>query len=183
MRFGDAEVHEVPSLAAVAAPGHGSCGRKEEAVDRVLTEVEAGWFRGAAARANYLAQDRFDLAFAAKELCRRMAVPRLSDLVALRRLCRYVLEVPRLVQCFRWQAPIREFVVFSDTDFAGCPRTRRSTNGGAIVSGSHLVKHYSKTQKVVALSSAEAKLGGIVHGPPRAWGAVRGCGSWHPQAH
>ena len=58
--------------------------QKEEA-DRVLTEVEAGWFRGASARANYLAQDRFDLAFAAKELCRRMAVPRKSDLVALRR--------------------------------------------------------------------------------------------------
>ena len=85
------------------------------------------------ARANYLAQDRFDLAFAAKELCRRMAVPRKSDLVALRRLARYVLEVPRLVQCFRWQEPTREFVVFTDTDFAGCPRARQSTNGGAIV--------------------------------------------------
>ena len=48
----------------------------------------------ASARANYLAQDRFDLAFAAKELCRRMVVPRKSDLVALRRLVRYVLEVP-----------------------------------------------------------------------------------------
>merc|ERR1712026_662312 len=127
----------MPSLAAVATPGPGGCGRKEEEVDRALTEVEAGWFRGASARANYLAQDRFDLAFAAKELCRRMAVPRRSDLVALRRLARYVIEVPRLVQCFRWQAPIREFVVYTDTDFAGCPRTRRSTNGGAIMRGRH----------------------------------------------
>ena len=84
---------------------------------------------------NYLAQDRFDLAFAAKELCRRMAVPRQSDLVALRRLALYVLEVPRLAQCFRWQAPTREFVVFTDTDFAGCPRVRRITNGGAIMRG------------------------------------------------
>ena len=106
--------------------------QKEEA-DRVLSEVEAGWFRGAAARANYLAQDRFDLAFAANELCRRMAVPRQSDLVALRRLARYVLGAPRLVQCFRWQEPTRGFVVYTDTDFAGCPRTRRSTNGGASV--------------------------------------------------
>ena len=30
--------------------------------------------------------------------------------------------------------------------------------------GGHLIKHYSKTQKVVTLSSAEAELGGIVHG-------------------
>ena len=140
VRFGDTEVRPVPSLAAVAVPGRSGQEEKEEEAqkagdDRVLTEVEAGWFRGASARANYLAQDRFDLAFAAKELCRRMAVPRQSDLVALRRLARYVLEVPRLVQCFRWQAPIREFMVFTDTDFAGCPRTRRSTNGGAIVRG------------------------------------------------
>ena len=139
-RFGGTEVRPVPSLAAVAAPGHSGHGKKEEeaqeaGVDRVLTEVEAGWFRGASARANYLAQDRFDLAFAAKELCRRMAVPRQSDLVALRRLARYVLEVPRLVQCFRWQEPTRGFVVYTDTDFAGCPRTRRSTNGGAIMRG------------------------------------------------
>ena len=149
--------------------------QKEEA-DRVLTEVEAGWSRGALARANYLAQDRFDLTFAAKELCRRMAVPRRSDFVALRRLVRYVLEVPRLVQCFRWQEPTREFVVFTDTDFAGCPRARRSTNGGAILRGSHLIKHSSKTQKVVTLSSAEAELGGIVHGTTEGMGggAVRG---------
>ena len=80
-------------------------------------------------------QDRFDLAFAANELCRRMAVPRRSDLVAFRRLARYVNEVPLLVQCFRWQEPTREFAVFTDTDFAGGPRARRSTNGGAIVRG------------------------------------------------
>ena len=30
--------------------------------------------------------------------------------------------------------------------------------------GSHLLKHYSRTQKVVTLSSAEAELGGVVHG-------------------
>ena len=64
-----------------------------------------------------------------------MAVPRKSDLAAFRRLARYVLAVPRLVQCFRWQEPVKEFVVFTDTDFAGCPRTRRSTNGGAIMRG------------------------------------------------
>ena len=71
----------VPALAAVAKPEHSDHeGKEAEArvgeVDRVLTEVEAGWFRGASARANDLAQGRFDIAFAAKELCRRMVVPR-----------------------------------------------------------------------------------------------------------
>merc|ERR1711884_559969 len=33
-----------------------------------------------------------------------------------------------------------------------------------MVRGARLITHYSKTQKVVTLSSAEAELGGIVHG-------------------
>ena len=49
----------------------------------------------------------------------------------------------------------------SDTDFGGCLRTRRSTSGGVARLGSHIVKCWSKTQSVVALSSAEAELTGL----------------------
>eukprot|EP00969_Alexandrium_andersonii_P144720 6399556-Alexandrium_andersonii.AAC.1 len=41
-----------------------------------LPAHEAGLFRAGAARANYLAPDRPDVAFPAKELCRRMSAPR-----------------------------------------------------------------------------------------------------------
>ena len=51
--------------------------------------------------------------------------------------------------------------MMSDTDFGGCLRTRRSTSGGVARLGSHIVKCYSKTQSVVALSSAEAELTGL----------------------
>ena len=78
--------------------------------------------------------------------------------------------MPRLVQRFWWQGPAGEFVTYTGTDFVGCPRTRRSTNGGAVMRGSHLLKHFSKTQKVVTLSSAEAELGGIVHGAAEGMG-------------
>ena len=37
-------------------------------------------------------------------------------------------------------------------------RTRRSTSGGALCHGGHLVMHYSRTQQLIALSSAEAEL-------------------------
>ena len=152
----------------VLAPLGGAPGGEEEReggdVDRVLSEEEAGWYRGAAARANYLGMDRIDIAFAAKELCRRMAVPRCSDLAALRRLCQYLVGAPRLVQSFAWQPAGRGLEVFTDTDFAGCPRTRRSTNGGCCMRGSHLIKHWAKIQQVVTLSSAEAELGGVVYG-------------------
>ena len=54
--------------------------------------------------------------------------------------------------------------VFTDTDFAGCHVTRRSTSGGIGMRGSHPVKHWSQTQSTVALSSGEAELTGICKG-------------------
>ena len=86
-----------------------------------LSSQEAALFRATAARANYLALDRPDVAFAAKELCRRMSAPRRRDKVVLWRLCRYLLGAPRVVYDFhrlRGGEPLR---VYADTDFAGCP--------------------------------------------------------------
>ena len=58
------------------------------------------------------------------------------------------------------KAPGRS-AVFADTDFAGCMRTRRSTSGGCVMRGSHLLYHWSSTQTTVALSSGEAELTGM----------------------
>ena len=52
--------------------------------------------------------------------------------------------------------------VYADSDWAGCLATRKSTSGGVAMLGSHQIKHWSNTQGVVALSSAEAELCGIV---------------------
>ena len=57
-----------------------------------------------------------------------------------------------------------------DTDWAGCLRTRRSTNGGLIAIGTHIVKHWSSTQATIALSSGEAEYYGMVKGASVALG-------------
>ena len=54
--------------------------------------------------------------------------------------------------------------MYTDTDWAGCPRTRKSTSGGCVMLGSHLVKSWSSTQTSVALSSGEAEFNGVVRG-------------------
>ena len=92
-----------------------------------------------------------------------MSAPTQSDWEALRRVARYLARHPRLVYDFPWQAPA-ELDIFVDTDFAGCIQTRRSTSGGCAKLGRHLVKHWSSTQKVLALSSGEAELAGILKG-------------------
>ena len=65
---------------------------------------------------------------------------------------------------FDWQAPTNTLVVMTDSDWAGCPRTRKSTSGGVVLRGGHLIKHWSGTQSTAALSSAEAELISLVKG-------------------
>ena len=43
-------------------------------------------------------------------------------------------------------------------------QTRQSTSGGLVMRGMHVVKHWSRTQATVALSSAEAELNASVKG-------------------
>merc|ERR1712122_122004 len=138
-------------------------GDEDEEEEELLEEAEARAFRSGAARANYLALDRPDISFATKELRRRMSAPRRSDVPALARVVRYLAAEPRVAYRYAWQptAPLRVCV---DTDFAGCARTRKSTSGGCILLGGHLVKHWASTQKIITLSSGEAELGGIVKG-------------------
>ena len=54
-------------------------------------------YRAWAARANYLAADRPDVLYAAKEVCRYMAKPTTTAMTALKRPCRYLRARPRLV--------------------------------------------------------------------------------------
>ena len=51
---------------------------------------------------------------------------------------------------------------FSDSDFAGCLRTAKSTSGGVLIVGRLYIKSKSATHKTVALSSGEAELTALV---------------------
>ena len=129
---------------------------------KLLDEVEGRKYRELAARANYLAQDRMDIQYATKEVCRGMCNPSKGDVKKLRRLARYLIMVPRLVMKFAWQDDGHQVRSYSDSDFAGCRRTAKSTSGGVITIGSHYIKSWSSTQKTIALSSGEAELTAVV---------------------
>ena len=147
---------------AVTTPGVAAEKDSKKLEDSELSKAEGTQFRRAAARINYMALDRPDLGFAAKALSRSMAAPKESDVVRLKRVLRYIRGTPRATLFYRWQEPVRRLVVYSDSDWAGCVRTRRSTSGGAIMHGAHLLTHWSSTQSTVALSSAEAELNAVV---------------------
>ena len=96
-----------------------------------LSPADATTYRALAARCNYLSQDRFDISFSAKELCREFAVPSTSSFIKLKRLVRYLTGLPRLVYDFKFGTEVPDVIdIYVDTDFAGCQSTRRSTSGG-----------------------------------------------------
>ena len=92
-----------------------------------------------------------------------MAKPTEHSWRALKRLCRYLAGLPRLVYVFEQQS-VEVVDVYTDTDWAGCPRTRKSTSGGCVLLGRHTIKHWSSTQAGVTLSSGEAEFQGVVRG-------------------
>ena len=59
-----------------------------------------------------------------------------------------------------------------DADYGGCDETRRSASGGVLKIGHHCAKSRSVKQAVVALSSGEADLRGVVKGAGALTGAV-----------
>ena len=130
--------------------------------DLLLPKSEATLYRAVAARLNYLAPDRPDIAFSVKEAARAMSAPRQSHLLKIKKLGKYLKGRPRLVSLFKWQSLPEIVTTFTDSDWAGCQKTARSTSGGVVCLGDHTVKTYSKQQKVVALSSAEAELYAMV---------------------
>ena len=138
---------------------------------RLLDRSEMREYRSVVARCNYLAQDRFEIAFTTKELCRAMAEPTVSDSKAIIRLCRFLKGVPRLVQRIPFMDHPRSLIeVYVDSDWAGCRKSRKSTSGGVLMFGGATVRGWSTTQSVIALSSGEAEYHAALKGASVALG-------------
>ena len=132
-----------------------------------LSPEDATTYRALSARANFLSQDRGDIQYATKELCREFAVPNRNSYNRLKRVGRYLVGKPRIVHRYDFGQGVSDpdvIDIYVDTDFAGCKETRRSTSGGVVLYGGSLVKQWSKTQSTLALSSGEAELHGIASG-------------------
>ena len=161
---------DVESTRAAATPGIDGIEEIDNDEDVEILGADATTFRGVAARRNYLAFDRSDIQFPTKEICREMSRPTTGSLRRLRRLGQYLKGRPRLVWNFQMQSHCTSLDVYTDSDWAGCRKTRKSTSGGAIMLGGHCLKTWPKTQAIIAKSSAEAELYDVVRGATEALG-------------
>ena len=87
-------------------------------------------YRRAAAKLNYLALDNPCIAYASKEVSRKMSDPEASDEKSIIRVLRYLKQSGMVEYLYKWQDSPNEILVYTDSDWAGCQRTRRSTTGG-----------------------------------------------------
>ena len=99
-----------------------------------------------------------------------MAIPKVSSVAKLKHLARYMSGHPRLVWVFNEGDGLgseehEEYIdVYTDSNWAGCLRTRRSTSGGIVVLDGGALKSWSSTQATVAMSSGEAEYYALVKG-------------------
>ena len=135
-----------------------------EAGDNTLDTKAGTRYRRAAARVNYMSQDRPDLSVVSRRLSQGMKEPRQSDEIHLKRALRSLKDHPRCVSFMKWQSKQSGFTLLVDSDWAGEKKSRKSCSGGCILLGSHLISHWSKLQGTIALSSGEAELNAAVKG-------------------
>lgn len=88
-----------------------------------------------------------------------MSKPKLFSMSLMQRIAWCLLAYPRAAWEFKGCAEDGRVIIeaYSDSDWAGCRKSRRSTGGGMLVVGGGVVKSWTSTQARIATSSGEAE--------------------------
>ncbi|KAD3066742.1 hypothetical protein E3N88_34622 [Mikania micrantha] len=110
----------------------------------------------------YLTASRPDIMYATCVYARYQSAPKQSHLSFVKRILRYLKGTPVLGIWYPANQ-ICKLVGFSDSDYAGCSLTRKSTSGGCQFFAGCLVSWQSKKQTSVSNSTAEAEYIAAAH--------------------
>ena len=120
------------------------------------SQLDNTMFRSLVGSLQYITLTRPDISFAVNQVCQKMHLPQAEDWVNLKRLLRY-LKGTIAHGLLIYKKSEFSLNAFSDSDWAGCSQTRRSTGGYLIYIGKNLVSWSSKCQPKVSRSSTEAE--------------------------
>ena len=151
-----------------------------EAKLKVVTDAEeVARFRSACMRLAFLAMDRPELQYPSKECARGIAGPTVRHFDLLKRAVQFLLHAPTCTWIFeqeKWPGLCR---LFSDSDWAGCPVTKKSTSGLTVMFGKHCWYTSASTQQAISTSSGEAEYYALAKAGSRAIQGINGR-SWLP---
>ena len=154
---------------------------KEDLYRRSREEGPDTLYRALAARINYMAQDRLDLTFASNWSSQFMSQPTPAGWKIIRRIGRYLLGAPRVVQTFHWGDLGDVVEGQGDSDWAGDKVTRRSTSGGILRWNGDVLKGWATRQQTIALSSGEAELYAMTRTASQVIGLIQLLGDFFPK--
>ncbi|XP_021803172.1 uncharacterized protein LOC110747282, partial [Prunus avium] len=104
----------------------------------------------------YLTITRLDISYVVHIVSKFMQAPRHLHLSVVRRIIRYILGTPSHGLFFPTCSSL-QLQAYSDTDWAGCPDTRKSTTSWCMFLGDALISWKCKKQDHVSKSSTEAE--------------------------
>ncbi len=101
-----------------------------------------------------------------------MSCPPLRDFQNMKKLARFLAGLKSVKRAYEWQSETQaqNLQVFVDSDWAGCFDSRKSTFGGMIMLGKHLLRTWSATQATITLSCSEAEFCALVEAATRGIG-------------
>ncbi|KAI3701667.1 hypothetical protein L6452_26909 [Arctium lappa] len=118
--------------------------------------VDATQYRRLVERLLYLQATRPDVTYAVNVLSQFVSDPRQNHLQAANRVLRYLKGTPGQGILLPRQGP-SNLTAYCDSDWLGCPFTRRSRTGYLLLFGGGPISWKTKKQSVVSRSSAEAE--------------------------
>jgi hypothetical protein len=124
---------------------------------------DASLFRSITVALQYLTFTRPDITYVVQQICLHMHDPRKPHLTVMKRILRYLQGTPDYGLLLRRLSSF-DLVIYTDTDWSGCPDTRRSTSRYAMFLGGNMVSWSAKRQTVVSRSSAEAEYRAVANG-------------------
>lgn len=119
-------------------------------------KIDANQYRRLVGRLLYLQATRPDIAYSVNVLSQFVADPRKNHMDAVTRVLRYLKATPGQGILLP-KHDGNNLVTYCDSDWLGCPFTRRSRTGYLLLLGGAPISWKSKKQSVVSRSSAEAE--------------------------
>lgn len=119
------------------APGTAALKTPTAEHEQHLTAEEHAQFRRAVGKLQWMTYTRPDISYSTKELARSLQQPTTADQQKVKHLLRYIKGTKHYKQIIRLTVKIPprslpDLNVYVDSDWAGCPTTRKSATGFVI---------------------------------------------------
>ncbi|XP_023751988.1 uncharacterized mitochondrial protein AtMg00810-like [Lactuca sativa] len=118
--------------------------------------VDQTMYRSMIGSLMYLTTSKPDILFVVCQYMHNQAIPKLSHLIAIKRIFRYLKGIPKLGLWYPKNC-VFDLYAFTDSNYGGCDIDMKSTSAGCQLLGNRLISWQCKKQQTMSNSTTEAK--------------------------